>query len=173
MNVGFSFTNTQVVLRHWVSQLLGGILPCGFMQKSKVWQPTCKSAIAWTPGLCSALGRAWAQAGHDTTGDTWSAVSVSAEPPIRLVMKNLGLVNLVLFWKAALPWWSFHSRQICCDCQWQNQLLLLLDLQVLYGEKMRGKNHLWSSACNGAHWSVCRNSTSSSVQWREDNEKWW
>lgn len=179
MNVGFSFTSTRVLLRHSVSQLLGGILPRGFMQKSKVWQPMCKSAIAWTPGLCSALGRAGVQAGHETTGDAWSTVSVSAEPLIRLVMKNLGLVNLVLLWKVALPWWSFHSQQIYCDCQWQNQLLLLLDLQGLCGEKMRcllqqqGNNHLRSSAYNGAHWSVCRNSTSSRVQRREDNERWW
>lgn len=78
-----------------------------------------------------------------------------AEPIIRLVVKNSGLVNLVLVWKVALARWHFHPQQICCEYQWQNQLSLLLDVQGLYGEKMRcllrqqGKNRSWSSARGG------------------------
>lgn len=43
-----------------------------------------------------ALGRAGAGAGHEAVGDAWNTVSVSAEPVIRPVMENAGLVNLVL-----------------------------------------------------------------------------
>lgn len=44
--------------------------------------------------VAGALGRTAAERGHEDAGDTWSMVSV--EPVIRLVVKNLGLVNLVL-----------------------------------------------------------------------------
>lgn len=44
--------------------------------------------------VAGALERTGTETGHKDAGDTWSMVSV--EPVVRLVMKNSGLVNLVL-----------------------------------------------------------------------------